>query len=142
MSLMPAGMQSMDLGRLATMFSSGMGAPNQARFNYQNFAHGPQFDYNQQSQARSKQYDTDLAKLRKEAARTAQGLIGKGKNRKYLNNTAAAPVNATDKATLRSLVDVGNIGINLGSMSPTSQYYNDMLPFVDRYNALQAQYGR
>jgi hypothetical protein len=142
MSLMPAGMQTMDLGRLANMFSSGMGAPKQPKFNYENFQFGPQFDYNQQTQAANKNYEADLSKLRKEAIRGAQGLIGKGKNRKYLNNTAAAPVSASDKATLRSLVDVGNIGINLGSMSPTSQYYNDMLPFVDRYNALQAQYGR
>jgi len=135
-------MQSMDLGRLANMFSSSMGPPKKPQFNYQNFQYGPQFDYNQQTQAANKNYEADLSKLRKDAMRSAQGLIGKGKNRKYLNNTAATPVSASDKATLRSLVDVGNMGTNLGSMSPTSQYYNDMLPFVDRYNALQAQYGR
>lgn len=142
MSMMPAGMQYMDLGKLANMFSSPMNAPTQAKFNYQNFDHGPQFNYNDQVQSRNKQYETDLAKLRKEADRSARGLIGTGKNRNYLRKTSATPVSGSDKAAIRNLVDVGNIGANFGTMSPTSQYYNDMLPFVDRYNALQAQYGR
>lgn len=142
MSLMPAGMQNMDIGSLANMFSSPLGGGAKPQFNYQNFAQGPAFDYNQQMQASNKQYEADLAKLRKEAARSARNLLGTGKNRNYLNKTSDTPVSGSDKSVLRSLVDVGNLGINLGSMSPTSRYYNDMLPFVDRYNALQAQYGR
>jgi hypothetical protein len=126
---LPAGM---NLGMLSGLFGS------QQPMSVSPF--GAQGGPNPQYQDAMGKYQKELSDLRKQAERAGRQLVGEAsKNKKYLQESVGTAT-GQEQAQLRELL--GNTVMPLGpqGMSPRSQYYTDMLPFVDRYNQLQDQY--
>ena len=166
MSMMPSGMQSMDLNALMRMFSqsNSQGAPAQPIP-----GSGYQGSYNSQpgytmvnsrgqlvrvdpttgapgtvapwaDQGRDLKFKEDLRGLRKEAGRYSQNLVAANKsNRNYWQGNTKAPRPGME---LYSLFGPGGGAPSGARADPGSQYWSDLLPFTDRYNQLQNDYIR
>jgi hypothetical protein len=94
--------------------------------------------------AASAQYQQELKRLQDEAARASRTMLAgapKGYTSKYVGDV----MSGTEKAALFDLMGrrAGGMDFGLsrvGGAARGSQYWQDMLPFVDRYNQLRDQY--
>jgi len=100
--------------------------------------------------AASAQYQQELNRLQDEAARASRTMLAgapKGYTSKYVGDV----MSGTEQAALFDLMGrraggtatgpIHDFGLSrVGGVGRGSQYWQDMLPFVDRYNQLRDQY--
>lgn len=91
----------------------------------------------------SAQYQQELKRLQDEAARASRTMLA-GAPKEYTSKYVGDVMSGTEQAALFDLMGRRAGGMDFG-LGPTgagrgSQYWQDMLPFVDRYNQLKDQY--
>jgi len=168
MSMMPSGMQSMDLNALMRMFSQSNsqsanipaqpipGSGYQGSYNSQPGytsinARGQLVSVDPRTgtpgtvaswadQGRDLKFKDDLRSLRHEAGRYSQNLVAANKgNRNYWQGNSKAPRPGME---LYGLFGTGGGAPSGAHADGGSQYWSDLLPFTDRYNQLQNNYIR
>lgn len=101
--------------------------------------------------AASAQYAEELKRLQDEAARASRTMLA-GAPKGYTSKNVGDVMSGAEQSALFSLMSSGprdsrgvarNVDFGLGRVGGAargSQYWQDMLPFVDRYNQLRDQY--
>jgi hypothetical protein len=93
--------------------------------------------------AASAQYQQELKRLQDEAARASRTMLA-GAPKEYTSKNVGDVMSGTEQAALFDLMGrrAGGMdfGLSRGGVARGSQYWQDMLPFVDRYNQLRDQY--
>jgi len=141
MSMMPSGMQNMDLNALVRMFSNSnnQGTPDPNR-TYQGVTYDPNHAYVTSgwiaNQHREALYKDKLNSLGREANRAAQTLLATNKkNPKYWSESTGLPSN---RGAITSLL--GNAGLTPGRLQGGDRFWVDLLPYADRYTQLLQEY--
>lgn len=139
--------QGMNLGMLAGLAGGGGSQYITPGQQYEQMRRNPGYS-DQQARAASgldalnQQYQQELSSLRQQASRTARQLAGPlADARKYLSQSGGM----SNPQEQRQLMDL--MGSDLSSVAQMGRggisggrFYDDMLPFVDRYNQLRSQY--
>ena len=145
MSMMPSGMQNMDLDALVRMYSNSTNQANSlpdSNRTYQGVTYDANHPYvtsgyiaNNQREAKFKD---QMGKLRQETDRAAQTLRATNKkNPKYWSESTGLP-----KGNMNALMGLlgNNAGLTPGRLQGGDRYFVDLLPYADRYNQLMQDY--
>jgi hypothetical protein len=89
----------------------------------------------------ARDYNRDFKRLKSEAQRAGKQLLGANKsNKDYSQKSVGASFGGYDPRRAYELNFFGGVNAGAGPDWKSSQFMQDMLPYLDRYNQLRQQY--